>query len=115
MKHNNCWQTVKNQNKLSPYFVMRQFNWVYRFTMFTGLFKKFCIFIITRHLYINAFHAAGECRRQVIDLTYFVKNVNILEFHGHIWNHHEKYIQQSTNMPGVGSLIREIDITISKI
>ena len=62
---------------------------------------------------IKAFHAAGECRRPVI--THFVKNVNILEFHGHIWNHHEKYIQQSTNMPGIGSLIREIDITISGI
>ena len=29
---------------------------------------------------------------------------------GPIWNHHEKCIQQSTNMRGIGSLIREIDI-----
>ena len=59
--------------------------------------------------------AAGECRRQVINLTHFVKNVNILEFHGHVWNHHEKCIQQSTNMPGIGSLIREIDMKMSEI
>ena len=43
------------------------------------------------------------------------KNVNILEFHEHIWNHHEKCIQISTNMPGIGSLIREIHINISEI
>ena len=44
----------------------------------------------------------------------FVKNVEIVEFHDHIWNHHEKYIQISTNMPGIGSLIREIDVEISE-
>ena len=38
------------------------------------------------------------------------QNVNIVEFHNHIWNHHEKCIQISTNMPGIGSLIREIDV-----
>ena len=32
-----------------------------------------------------------------------------------IWNHREKYIQISTNMPGIGPLIREIDVTISEI
>ena len=36
------------------------------------------------------------------------QNVNILEFHDHIWNHNERYIR--TNMPGIGSLIREIYI-----
>ena len=38
------------------------------------------------------------------------KNVNILltfrKFYDHIWDHHEKYIQISTNIPGIGSLIR---------
>ena len=66
-------------------------------------------------MFLNAFHAAGECRRQVKNLTHFVKNVKIVEFHDHIWNHHEKCIQQSTNMPGIGSLIREIDIKMSEI
>ena len=46
--------------------------------------------------------------------TNLVKNVKILEFHDLIWNHHEKCIQISTNMPGIGSLIRELDIKISK-
>ena len=36
-------------------------------------------------------------------------------FHDHIWNHHEKCIQISTNMPGIGSLIRKIDVKISEI
>ena len=30
------------------------------------------------------------------------KNVNILESGDHIWNHHEKCIQISTNMPDIG-------------
>ena len=43
----------------------------------------------------NAFDTAGECRRQVTNLTNFVKKrVNIVEF-DHIWNHHEKCIQFS--------------------
>ena len=29
------------------------------------------------------------------------KNVKILEFSDTIWNHHEKCIQISTNMPGI--------------
>ena len=48
-------------------------------------------------------------------LTNFVKNVKIVEFHDLIWNHHEKCIQISTNMPGIGSLIREIDVEMSEI
>ena len=64
---------------------------------------------------INAFHAAGECRRQVKNLTNFVKNVKIMEFYDHIQNHNEQFIQISTNMPGIGSLIREIAIKMSEI
>ena len=44
-----------------------------------------------------------------------LKNVNILEFHDHICNHNEKWIQISTNMPGIGSLIREIFVKISEM
>ena len=36
------------------------------------------------------------------------KNVNILEFGDYIWNHHEKCIEISTNMPGIGLEICEI-------
>ena len=38
------------------------------------------------------------------------KNVKILEFNYHIWNHHEKCIQKSTNIPVIGSLFHEIDV-----
>ena len=54
----------------------------------------------------------GVSRRQVNNVTNCVQNVNILEFHVHIGNHHEKYIEISTNIPGIGSLIREIDVNI---
>ena len=63
----------------------------------------------------NAFHAAGESRRNVQNVRNFVKNVKIVEFHAHIWNQREKYIQQSTNMPGIGSIIREIAVKISEM
>ena len=39
----------------------------------------------------------------------------MIEFHYFIRNHHEKCIQISPNMPGIGSLIREIDIKMSEI
>ena len=55
---------------------------------------------------------AGVSRRQVQG---FHQNFIFLEFHDHIWNHHEKYIQKSTNMSGIGSLIREIDVRNSEI
>ena len=44
-----------------------------------------------------------------------VKNVKIVEFHDHIWNHREKCIQISTNMPGIGSVNREIVVEISEM
>ena len=53
-------------------------------------------------------------RRQYQNVTNFVKNVNILEFGHYIWNPYEKYIQKSSNMPGIGSLIRELDVKISE-
>ena len=37
-----------------------------------------------------------------------LKKVNILEFGDYIWNHHEKFIQISTNMPGISLEICEI-------
>ena len=56
-----------------------------------------------------------ESRRQVTNLTKVVKNVNIVEFHDHIWNHHEKCIQITTNMPGIGSVNHEIAVKKSRI
>ena len=37
-----------------------------------------------------------------------IKNVKIQKFDYHIWNHHEKCIDLSTNMPSIGSVIYEI-------
>ena len=56
----------------------------------------------------NTSHTAGEGRRQVKNLTHFVKNVKIVEFHNYIWNQREKCIQISTNMPSIGLVISEI-------
>ena len=54
-------------------------------------------------LSINAFHTTCNCRRQVGQkFNKFGKNVKIVEFHDHIWNHHEKYINISINIPGIG-------------
>ena len=58
--------------------------------------------------YVYAAHAAGECKRQVKNVTNLEKNVKICEFNDHIWNHHEKCIEISTNMPGIGLVIREL-------
>ena len=53
-------------------------------------------------------------RRQDQNVTNLVKNVNVLEFGYYIWNPYEKWIQKSPNMPGIGSLICEIDVKISE-
>ena len=58
---------------------------------------------------------AGKCRRQVNNLTKCVTNVEIVTFNYHKWNRNEKCIQISANMPGSGSLIREIAFKISEI
>ena len=70
---------------------------------------------VNNHQVLNAFHAAGESRRQVKKLTKFVKNAETVELHDHIWNHHEKCIQISTNMPVIGSQLRKIGVQISEI
>ena len=62
----------------------------------------------------NTYNAAGVSRRQDQNVTNLVKNVNIMEFGYYIWNPYEKCIQKSPNMPGIGPLIREIDVTISE-
>ena len=66
-------------------------------------------------LCLNAFYAAGECKQRVKNVTTLVKNVKIVDFYDHIWNHDEKCIQISTNMPGIGPLIREIAVNVSEM
>ena len=72
-------------------------------------------FSLSTRKYIR--HSLSRRRVQTTDpnVTKFVKNVRIMEFHDHIWNHNEKRIKISTNMPGIGSLIRKIAITISEM
>ena len=38
-----------------------------------------------------------------------------MEFHDHIGNHYEKYIEISTNMPVIDSLIHEITVQIAEM
>ena len=59
-----------------------------------------CIFQMK--MLINTYNVAGESRRQDQNVTFFVKNVNILEFGYYIWNPCEKCIQKSPNVPGIG-------------
>ena len=65
--------------------------------------------------YVNTLHAAGVSRRQFKNGQQIVKNVKIVESRDKIWNHHEKCIEISTNMPGIGSLILEIHVKITEI
>ena len=65
--------------------------------------------------YHNSLHAAGMGRRQFKNVTKVSTKVKIVEYHDKIWNYHEKCIQISTNMPGIGSLIHEIHVKITKI
>ena len=74
-----------------------------------------CVEVENHEMRINTYHAAGVSRRVVKHYPTLFKNVNILEFHDHIWNYLEKCIQKSTNMRSIGSLIREIDVNISEI
>ena len=50
----------------------------------------------------NIYHAAVVSRRQVqLNTQKWLKNVDILVCGANIWNHHEKCIQLSTNMPSI--------------
>ena len=72
--------------------------------------------VAVRH--VNALHAGkhmqatGQNIHKNVHKCSKMPILNILRFLDHIWNHHEKSIQKSTNMPGIGSLIREIDVNI---
>ena len=59
---------------------------------------------------LNILHTSGIMQTPVhkisqIHLSILVK---IFEFHDHIWNHHYKCIQMSTNMPTIGQVFHEI-------
>ena len=48
------------------------------------------------------------------NVTNVVRNVNILECGYYFWNPNEKCIQKSPNMPGIGSVNREIAVKMSE-
>ena len=56
---------------------------------------------------LTLYHEAGVSRRHLKNIVIMFKNVKILEFHDHIWNHHEKCIVISTNMPSIALEIPE--------
>ena len=54
-------------------------------------------------------HTSADTRSKIAQI--WRKKVNIVEFHDHIWNHHEKYIGISIyTQPVIGSLIHEIAV-----
>ena len=56
---------------------------------------------------VNTYHAVGVSKYPKMSPN-ITKYVTIVEIHYHIWNHHGKCIQISTNMPGIGAVSYEI-------
>ena len=66
-------------------------------------------------LWCSSFNTLADVsRRQVQNVTKSSQNVKFLEFHYYIWNHHGKYIQKSTNMPGFALVSNEIGFRIQE-
>ena len=52
--------------------------------------------------------------KSTLNYVCIISIIQLPKFHDHIWNHREKWIQISTNMPGIGSEIR-LTIKMSEI
>ena len=74
-----------------------------------------CLFFSLKQTLQHMFPRGRRVQTTDQNLTNLVKTGKNAEFHYHIWNHHEKCIQKRANMPGIGSLILEIDVNISEI
>ena len=81
------------------------------------LFRTLDLHVVCNHLLrltswsiTNTFPDTDVYKLQFERLWVFV--LMILRY---IWNYHDKNIQKSINMPGIGSLICEIDVNISEI
>ena len=71
---------------------------------------------MTQWVYRYPYHATDVSKRQEVQkFKNKFKHSNIPEFCDYIWNHHKKFKQISTNMPGIGSIIRELDVKMSEI
>ena len=70
------------------------------------------------HRSINALHTLRRLKSADDSVKFrqkFAKNVKLVGFWYYIWNQRENYIQMSTNMPGIGSVICEINLKIKSI
>ena len=76
-----------------------------------------CLYMFVRFpLTLSTRQASADDRAQnLTNVKCCKKKIKIVEFHDHIWNHGEKYIQISTNMPGIGSVNREIVVEMSEM
>ena len=84
-----CYAAIRHTEHILSFFVFAWLTWD-----------------LIESLMLSARQASADDRSK--KLTNWVKNVNIVKFHDHIWNHHEKCIQISTNMPSIGLVIPEI-------
>ena len=93
---------------------MQTWKRILKFRDFCETKQRFCIDGETHGLVqsINTYHAAGVSRRQLQNVDNILKDFNIVEFLGYIWNHHEKCFQRSTNMLSIGVVI--CGITLNK-
>ena len=57
---------------------------------------------------LSARQASADDGSKMLQILYLFSK--IVEFHDHIWNHHDKCIQISTNMPSIGLVVPEITI-----
>ena len=62
---------------------------------------------------LNTYLAAGVYTSKIS--LHFFKNLNSFKFDYHIWIHHGKCIQISTNMPSIGLEIPEIGVEIRNL
>ena len=60
-------------------------------------------------LKLTKWQARADDRSKMSQTSFKNKKIIFLEFGNYIWNHREKCIQISTNMPGIDFVIREID------
>ena len=88
-----CALSKNNRGPISLYCV------IYLRTKFVRGETKYIIPPYPHAVILSTRQASADNR-----FTNVVKHVKIVEFHDHVWNHHEKYMQKSTNTHGIDSL-----------
>ena len=82
---------------------------IFEIVTISFLYVLFGILSATSFVYHDFFFILDQ-----LSLKNLERNVKIVQCHHHIWNHHEKYIEISTNIPVIGSLICEITVKVSE-